>query len=73
MRTKQQARLIWDVGNPEFVSTTAVSHRNTTGSRSNCGVDWEALRVFLSEVTFGMIEHNLDQHSGLLSTLRVRQ
>ena len=31
------------------------------------------VRIFLSKVVFGVIEHNLDQHSGLLSTLRVRQ
>ncbi len=31
------------------------------------------LRVFLSEVAFGMIEHNLDQHSRLFSTVKVLQ
>ncbi len=36
-------------------------------------MECEDVRIFLSQVAFGVIEYDLDQHSRLLSTVRVLQ
>ncbi len=73
MKAKQQARLVRHVGNPELVSATLVSDRETSGGFSRHDMEYQDVRIFLPEVAFGVIEHDLDQHSGLLSTVRVLQ
>lgn len=73
VRAKQQARLIRDVRNSKLVSATLVSNPNTSGNYSKCDRESENVRVFLFKVAFDIIERDLDQHSRLLSTIRVFQ
>lgn len=73
MRTEQQARLVRDVGDSKFVPAMFVSDGDTGRMGSKCSVAQGYVRIFLPEVAFSVTEYNLDQHSRLLSTFRVRQ
>ena len=71
MRAKQPARLVQNVRNSKLVSATLVSDRDTSGNYSKRDMEFKDVRVSLSEVAFGVSEHDLDQHLRLLSTVRV--